>query len=421
MKLHILEDNAATGDPAAEPQTTGDAHIRSGTSPTVITVVGVGGGGSNAVNRMIETGLLDVNFIAMNTDQQALHGSMSKIQVALGQKLTGGLGAGGNPEVGEHAAIEDTERIRELLGGSDMVFITAGMGGGTGTGAAPVIAQIAKELGILTVAVVTKPFHFEGLRKQKIAQGGIDKLREHVDTLITIPNQHLLSIVEKNTPIRQAFLVADDVLRQGVQGISDLITQEGDINIDFADVRTIMMGKGDAIMGIGIGTGANRAVDAATNAINNPLLEDANIEGAKGLLVNVSGGSNFALNEYQEVMDIITANADDDALVIAGTGVDERLGEELKVTVIATGFYQSSSRSGAIRPAAVEQTVEEEAPAENQSGSSAYISLNDWNKMTGKSDSRPAPEPGGDTSRLYNDDELDIPAYIRHQRNKNRD
>jgi cell division protein FtsZ len=308
MKLHIIEDQPAVsdGDILEQGQVRTDSRqdhqTLSASSPTVITVVGVGGGGSNAVNRMIDAGLPDVNFIAMNTDQQALSGSYAEIKIALGQKLTGGLGAGGNPDVGESAAIEDTDHIRELLSGSDMVFITAGMGGGTGTGAAPVIAGIARELGILTVAVVTRPFSFEGIRKQKIAQGGIDKLREQVDTLITIPNQHLLTIVEKNTPIRQAFLVADDVLRQGVQGISDLITQAGDINIDFADVRTIMKGKGDAIMGIGIGTGANRAVDAATNAINNPLLEDANIEGAKGLLVNVSGGSNFALNEYQEVM-----------------------------------------------------------------------------------------------------------------------
>ncbi len=431
MKLHVIEedtgartpDTGQSSDKKSDPR--GFAH--NATSPTVITVVGVGGGGSNAVNRMIDAGLPDVNFIAMNTDQQALQGSYAGKKIPLGQKLTGGLGAGGNPEIGENAAVEDTEHIRELLSGSDMVFITAGMGGGTGTGAAPVIAGIARDLGILTVAVVTKPFSFEGIRKQKIAQGGIDRLREQVDTLITIPNQHLLSIVEKNTPIRQAFLVADDVLRQGVQGISDLITQAGDINIDFADVRTIMKGKGDAIMGIGIGTGANRAVDAATNAINNPLLEDANIEGAKGLLVNVSGGSNFALNEYQEVMDIITANADDDALVIAGTGVDERLGEELRVTVIATGFYQRSSSMPSIKRSDVSAS---QTPAEGDTPAAAeektdggYISLSDWNRMTGRGADK-AEREGSDFiggRGIYRDDELDIPAYIRHQRQKDRD
>jgi cell division protein FtsZ len=438
MKLHIIEESPAQAAPTEQSAQivateTGRRNFEQGaTSPTVITVVGVGGGGSNAVNRMIDAGLPDVNFIAMNTDQQALAGSYADIRVALGQKLTGGLGAGGNPEIGESAAIEDTERIRELLAGSDMVFITAGMGGGTGTGAAPIIAGIARELGVLTVAVVTRPFSFEGIRKQKLAQGGIDKLREQVDTLITIPNQHLLTIVEKNTPIREAFLVADDVLRQGVQGISDLITQAGDINIDFADVRTIMKGKGDAIMGIGIGTGANRAVDAATNAINNPLLEDANIEGAKGLLVNVSGGSNFALNEYQEVMDIITANADDDALIIAGTGVDERLGEELRVTVIATGFYQSSaSRIGKVRseaaptlaPADTESGDDEAGEVREDRGQGGYISLSDWNRMTGRGAEQNAEGEKDDfigSRGIYRDDELDIPAYIRHQQQKNR-
>ncbi len=422
MKLHILEEKAAEQDPAVYPresrQGEPSATARAGSSPTVIMVVGVGGGGSNAVNRMIESGLPDINFIAMNTDQQALQGSQASRQVPLGQKLTGGLGAGGNPDVGENAAMEDSEYIKTLLEGSDMVFITAGMGGGTGTGAAPVIAGIARELGILTVAVVTKPFNFEGMRKQKIAQIGIDKLRENVDTLITIPNQHLLSIVEKNTPIRQAFLVADDVLRQGVQGISDLITQAGDINIDFADVCTIMKGKGDAIIGIGIGTGANRAVDSATNAINNPLLEDANIEGAKGLLVNVSGGSNFALDEYQEVMDIITANADDDALIIAGSAVDERLEAELRVTVIATGFYQSASVPTAV-PVDNSAQSSEDVQENTQEDDPSYISLSDWNRMTGKSTRESSGDSGAGPSG-YSDDELDIPAYIRHRRKKER-
>ncbi|HVO38721.1 MAG TPA: cell division protein FtsZ [Spirochaetia bacterium] len=309
-----------------------------GISPTVIKVVGVGGGGSNAVNRMIAMGLKNVSFVAINTDQQALHSSNAETRLAIGTKLTGGLGAGGIPEIGEKAALEDQERVQTMLKGSDMVFITAGMGGGTGTGAAPIVAKVARQLGALTVAVVTKPFDFEGKRKMQLAEEGIAKLRQEVDTLITIPNQHLLKIAEKRTPIREAFFMADEVLRQGVQGISDLITEPGEINIDFADVRTIMKGKGDALMGIGIGTGDNRATDAATNAISNPLLEDARVEGAKGILVNVTGGFDFSLAEFEEVMKIITANADDDAQIIPGTSILESMNDRIRVTVIATGF-----------------------------------------------------------------------------------
>ncbi len=309
-----------------------------GISPTLIKVVGVGGGGSNAVNRMISMGLKNVSFVAVNTDQQALHTSNAETRFAIGTKLTGGLGAGGIPEVGEKAALEDQDGLTTLLRGADMVFITAGMGGGTGTGGAPVVAHVARQLGALTVAVVTKPFDFEGKRKMQLAEEGITKLRQEVDTLITIPNQHLLKIAEKRTPIREAFFMADDVLRQGVQGISDLITEPGEINIDFADVRTIMKGKGDALMGIGMGSGENRAIDAATNSINNPLLEDARVEGAKGILVNVTGGFDLCLSEYEEVLKIITANADDDALIISGTSIVESMNDKIKVTVIATGF-----------------------------------------------------------------------------------
>lgn len=309
---------------------------------TVIKVIGTGGGGSNAVNRMIECGLHDVHFIACNTDQQALNKSRADIRVPLGAKLTNGLGAGGKPEIGEKAAEEDRETIKSLLKGADMVFVTAGMGGGTGTGSAPVIASVAKEVGALTVAVVTKPFGFEGQKKLALAEEGIRKLHEHVDTLIIIPNEHLLKIVDKRTPIRQAFLRADDVLRMGVQGISDLITLHGDINIDFADVKTVMEGQGEALMGIGFGQGDNRAVDAATSAINNPLLEDASIEGAKGLLVNVTGGEDFSLSEYNEVMEIISSNIDPDATIIAGTAIDETLEDKIKVTVIATGFSHAA-------------------------------------------------------------------------------
>ena len=305
---------------------------------TELKVIGVGGGGSNAVNRMIASGLRNVRFIAANTDQQALELSKAPIKLTLGEKITDGLGAGGIPEIGEKAALEDEERIQSLLEGADMVFITAGMGGGTGTGGVPVIARIARELSALSVAVVTKPFDFEGRRKMLIAEEGIEKLRDVVDTLIVIPNQYLLKIVERRTPIKEAFFMADDVLRQGVQGISDLITVPGEINIDFADVRTIMKGNGDALMGIGVGSGDNRAVDAATNAINNPLLEDAKIEGANGILVSVTGGNDLCLTEYEEVLKIITANADGDAMIIAGNSIDTALDDQIKVTVIATGF-----------------------------------------------------------------------------------
>ncbi len=308
------------------------------TDPTVIKVIGVGGGGSNAVNRMIENGLKKVDFIAVNTDIQALKLSKAPSKVPIGSKLTGGLGAGGVPEIGEKAAEENVGDIENILQGADMVFITAGMGGGTGTGAAPIVARAARETGALTVAVVTKPFDFEGRRKMQLAEEGIKKLRDAVDTLIIIPNQYLLKIVEKRTPIREAFLMADDVLRQGVQGISEVITVTGEINIDFADVRTIMKGRGDALMGIGTGTGENRAVDAATNAINNPLLEDARIEGAKGILINITGGEDLSLSEYDEVIKIVTANADEDALIIPGQTINPMMEDEVQVTVVATGF-----------------------------------------------------------------------------------
>ena len=335
-------------------------------NPTVIKVLGVGGGGSNAVNRMIASGLKSVDFVAMNTDLQALKRSNAKVKLPIGTKLTNGLGAGGIPEKGGQAAEENADDISKILQGSDMVFITAGMGGGTGTGAAPVVARIAREMGVLTVAVVTKPFDFEGGKKKLLAEGGINKLREEVDTLIVIPNQYLLNIVDRRTPIREAFLMADDVLRQGVQGISELITQAGEINIDFADVRTIMSGQGDALMGIGMGEGDNRAVDAATNAINNPLLEDARIEGARGILVSVTGGEDFSMAEYEEVIKIITANAHKDALIIPGVAMDSEMEDEVKVTVVATGFDPVAS------PAEI--PAEESAPSE-------VVDYDEWVKM----------------------------------------
>ncbi len=381
----------------------------SGTSPTVIKVIGVGGGGGNAVNRMIQAGLTNIEFIAVNTDLQALQSSQAELRIPLGTKITGGLGAGGKPEVGEQAALEDKDQIRGFLEGADMVFVTAGMGGGTGTGAAPVIADISRNLGILTVAVVTRPFTFEGQRKARLAQEGVDKLRAAVDTLITIPNQHLLKIVEKNTPINDAFLVADDVLRQGVQGISDLITKDGMINIDFADVRTVMSGQGDALMGIGRGEGDNRAVDAATNAINNPLLEDAHIEGANKILVNVTGGADFTLTEYEDIMKIITANADDDVLVIAGTAVDQRLDGEVRVTVIATGFGES------IAPGVGAGAQSRGAPESDCGGKAEeqpeFINLDTWNNLT-----RPGRQEDLFSETSDDDEQLGVPAILRQRR-----
>ncbi len=307
-------------------------------TPTKIKVLGIGGGGGNAINRMISAGLKNVEYVALNTDVQALQRSKAEKKIPLGSKLTGGLGAGGIPDIGKDAAEESADEIRQIIEGTDMVFITAGMGGGTGTGAAPAIAELAKSLNALTVAVVTTPFVFEGKKKSSLATEGIEKLRKSVDTLIIIPNQYLLKIVEANTPIKQAFQIADDVLRQGVQGISELITEPGEINIDFADVRTVMKGRGDALMGIGVGEGDDRAVVAAQQAINNPLLENARIEGAKGILVNLSGGDDLTLKEYQDVVEIITENADEDALIIAGQSYNPKLENKLKVTLVATGF-----------------------------------------------------------------------------------
>ena len=364
-------------------------------SPTVIKVIGAGGGGSNAVNRMIEAGLQHVEFIVANTDRQALNKSVAENKIVIGSKLTNGLGAGGKPEIGEKAAIEDTEAIANILRGADMVFVTAGMGGGTGTGAAPIIAKIAKEQGALTVGVVTKPFEFEGKQKMLLAEEGIRKLHEQVDTLIVIPNQYLLKIVDKKTSITQAFKLADDVLRQGVQGISDLITHPGEVNIDFADVRTTMEGKGDAILGVGTADGENRAVDAATAAISNPLLEDCHIDGAKNILVNIQCSDDFSLTETQEIVNIIRDTADPDVLLIYGQIIDPNMGDAVSVTVIATGFptkrvnqtqldpfydikEKTSSAPSVAKPVA-SQPQQNSAPASNASDN--LVSHDDWAKI----------------------------------------
>src|SRR5881394_872499 len=313
-----------------------------------IKVIGVGGGGSNSVNTMIEAGIQGVDFVPANTDCQVLDTNQAPVKIQLGKRLTKGLGAGANPEIGCAAALEEAARIAEVLAGADMVFVTAGMGGGTGTGAAPVIAEIARELGALTVGVVTRPFGFEGRKRADQAEQGIRQLRDKVDTLIIIPNDRLLQVVEKRTSIVDAFRIADDVLRQGVQGITDLITVPGLINLDFADVRTIMRQAGSALMGIGIASGENRAAEAAKAAISSPLLE-ASVEGATGILLNITGGSDMGLFEVNEAAEIIGSASDSDANIIFGAVIDEAMADQVRVTVIATGF-DKSSRS---RPAAI--------------------------------------------------------------------
>ncbi len=328
-------------------------------SPTVIKVVGCGGGGSNAVNRMISRELSNVEFIVLNTDLQALGRSNAKIRLAIGQKVTKGLGAGGKPEVGEQAAEEDKELITNQLRGADMVFITAGMGGGTGTGSAPVVARIAKELGCLTVAVVTTPFEFEGNVRMRQAKEGLKKLHEQVDSLIVIPNEQLFKNIDKNLTVKESFRKADEVLCQGVEGISNIITNPGDVNTDFADVRNAMAGQGNAIFGIGIGEGENRATDAAYNAINNPMLEDSKIDGAKNLLINICGSEEITLAEVGEICRIVSASADKDYNMFWGQVTQPELEGKISVTVIATGFEGNKAEQKAKIEAAA---AEEEKP-----------------------------------------------------------
>lgn len=325
--------------------------------PVRIKVVGVGGAGCNAVNTMIGSGLSRVDFIAANTDVQALGRSMATFKIQLGPEKTRGLGAGAKPEVGRESAMESKDRIRESLEGAEMVFVTAGMGGGTGTGAAPVVAAIAQELGILTVAVVSKPFTYEGNRRMSHAEDGLRELKKHVDTLLVIPNQRLLQIVDKRTSMLEAFKVADDVLLQAIKGIADVITTTGHVNVDFADVRTVMTYTGRAVMGMGVSRGESRAVEAAQKAISSPLLEDGSIAGARGVLLNITGGLNMTLHEVDQAASIIRETADPEANIIVGQVINEALAEELVVTVIATGFEREESglpeRALLDRPAAV--------------------------------------------------------------------
>jgi len=364
-----------------------------------IKVIGVGGGGNNAVNRMIDHGVEGVEFIAVNTDAQALNLSKAEIKLQIGEKLTRGLGAGANPEVGKKAAEESREQIEEVLQGADMIFVTAGKGGGTGTGAAPVIAQIAKDLGALTVGVVTRPFSFEGIRRQKQAKAGIDSLKEAVDTLIVIPNDRLLEIVDKNTPMLEAFREADNVLRQGVQGISDLIAKPGLINVDFADVKTIMYDKGSALMGIGVATGENRAVEAAKKAISSPLLETS-IDGAQGVLMNISGGPSLSLFEVQEAADLVTSAADDEVNVIFGNVINENLKEEVIVTVIATGFDETKKQQR-------KQTTPRPTATYQQHAAATRVQ------------EQREREPQKEETYQQDEDTLDIPTFLRN-RNRNR-
>ena len=352
-----------------------------------IKVIGVGGAGNNAVNRMIEAGIKNVEFIAVNTDRQALNLSKASSKIQIGEKLTRGLGAGANPDIGTQAAEESRAEIAEVLKGADMVFVTAGMGGGTGTGAAPIVAATAKELGILTIGVVTKPFTFEGKKRLAQAERGVAALKGRVDTLVVIPNDKLLQVIDRKTSIVEAFRMADDVLRQGVQGISDLISVPGLINLDFADVKTIMLNQGMAHMGIGSASGENRAEDAAKQAIQSPLLETS-IEGAKGVIINITGGSDIGLHEANTAAELVQRNADPEANIIFGTVTDDSLGDEIQITVIATGFEKEEERRN------VTQNYDN-------------IVAEAWKKRSSSSIS------SSTSSNDNNPNELDIPTFLR--------
>lgn len=372
----------------------------------VIKVFGCGGGGGNAVRHMLESKIDGVEFICANTDAQALRGVEATTQLQLGNGITRGLGAGANPEIGRQAALEDRERIAEVMRGADMVFITAGMGGGTGTGAAPVVAEIAKEMGILTVAVVTKPFPFEGRRRMKVAMEGLDLLRENVDSLITIPNEKLLTVLGKNVTLLEAFSEANNVLQNAVQGVADLIVRPGTINLDFADVRTVMSEMGMAMMGSGIASGENRAARAAEMAIRSPLLEDVDLHGARGILVNISAGVDLGLDEFTEVGNTIEEFASEEATVVVGTVIDPELKDEIRVTVVATGIGQETAR--------VEKPKVAVDNTRKADGSVDYKKLD---RPTAVRNAKPAePETDSKPMRTAKDlDYLDIPAFLRRQ------
>ena len=368
-----------------------------------IKLIGIGGGGGNAVDHMVRSGIEGVDFICANTDAQALNNVQSKTTLQLGANMTKGLGAGANPDIGRQAALEDRERIQEVIEGTDMLFLTAGMGGGTGTGAAPVVAQLARDMGILTVAVVTKPFPFEGKRRMKVATDGIAELQEHVDSLITIPNEKLLTVLGKNMSLLDAFKSANDVLQGAVQGIAELITRPGLINVDFADVKTVMSEMGMAMMGSGVGTGEERAREAAEAAINSPLLEDVHLSGARGILVNVSAGMNMAIGEFEEVGTTIRQFSSEDAQVVVGTVIDPELEDELRVTVVATGLGQPQQQQ-AQRPRAVARTAD------------GQVDYGEMDRPTVMRTARKAAGDGLSSGGREEDIEyLDIPAFLRRQ------
>ena len=360
-----------------------------------IKVIGLGGGGSNAVNRMMAARFTGVEFIIANTDVQALRASPALTKIQLGARLTNGLGAGSDPEIGRNAAQEDREQIKQILQGADMVFVTAGLGGGTGTGSAPVVAAVAKELGILTVAVVTKPFSFEGRRRAQQAEAGLGELRSVVDTLITIPNERLLAVVDRGTPLLEAFKVADTVLLQAVQGISDLILVPGLINLDFADVRTIMSGMGMALMGAGTGKGEHRALDAAQKAVASPLLDETSIDGARGILINFTGGPDLSIHEVVEAAKIVQEAAHEDANIIFGAVIDESLHDEVRITVIATGFAERKEAADPGRKV-VEMPRTPRSPSSPSWRRSAVVG------------------PRGEMDEPMEED-LDVPAFLRRQ------
>ncbi len=387
-------------------------------SPVRIKVIGIGGAGCNAVNTMITSGLSRVDFISANTDLQALDRSLASYKIQLGPERTRGLGAGAKPEIGRDAALESKEHIRECLEGADMVFVTAGMGGGTGTGAAPIVASIARELGILTVGVVTKPFQYEGQRRHKHAEEGIRDLRRHVDTLLIIPNQRLLGIVDKSTPLLEAFKVADDVLRQAIQGIADVITTTGHVNVDFADVRTVMSHTGRAVMGMGVSNGPNRAIEAAQKAMCSPLLEEGSVEGARGVLLNITGGPSMSLHEIEEAASIIQQTADPEANIIVGQVINPDMGDDLVITVIATGFEReeeaTSPTVGAERGAARALKPMQPSLAGIGSMMPANRPMKDLDRPTflrRMADARESMDRTGVTA----EDEWDVPTFLRKQ------
>ncbi|MFA5855179.1 MAG: cell division protein FtsZ [Candidatus Gracilibacteria bacterium] len=378
-----------------------------------IKVIGVGGGGGNALNRMIKSNIKGIDFIAVNTDAQALNHNEAASKINIGKATTRGLGAGSHPDVGRQSAEESAEEIKQFLEGTEMLFITCGLGGGTGTGAAPVIAEIARDMGILTVAVVTKPFTFEGFRRRTQADEGLENLKNKVDTLITIPNDKILSLIDKKTPLAEAFMVVDDVLRQGVQGISDLITVHGMINVDFADVKAIMENAGSALMGIGYGTGENRASEAAKAAIESPLLE-LNIQGAKGILFNITGGSDLSMFEVDEAARIITEAADPEANIIFGAVINDSFTGEIKITVVATGFDDVKRNVSITRPLGEFRPIGAPARAATAGGATFGGS--------GAGDSRPSQVSTNAMPTLQgveeSGNEYDIPAFIRQKMQK---